>query len=106
MTDKYSFWQSELENDPDKSFLLQGIKEGFRITDGDCQFKEAEMNNYRSATADEFSDKVQDQILTEIKEGHYVYSDKNQRLSARWELSPNQIQTKYDLFMIAVDPLN
>ena len=30
---------------------------------------------------------------------------KNQRLSARWELSPNQIQTKYDLFMIAVDPL-
>ena len=105
MTDKYSLWQSELENDPDKSFLLQGIKEGFRITHGDCQFKEAEMNNYRSATADEFSDKVQDQILTEIKEGHYVYSDKKPRLSARWELSPNQIQTKYDLFMIAVDPL-
>ena len=106
MTDKCSLWQSELENDPDKSFLLQGIKEGFRITDGDCQFKEAEMNNYRSATADEFSDKVQDQILTEIKEGHYVYSDKKPTIVSALGAIPKPNSDKVRLIHDCSRPLN
>ena len=69
-----SSWQWELKDDPDRKFLLQGIRDGFHIVDVSVTVKESHMYNYRSATNPDTRPKAETQILEEIKEGHYVVS--------------------------------
>ena len=69
-----SSWQWELKDDPDREFLLQGIRDGFHIVDASVTVKESHMYNYRSATNPDTRPKAEAQILEEIKEDHYVVS--------------------------------
>jgi hypothetical protein len=66
-------WEGELVNDPDSVFLLNGIKHGFHIVDQEAEVQNAEMENYSSATKQR--NKVEEQILKGIKEGHYRLLD-------------------------------
>ena len=68
-------WEQELEFDVDKDFLLEGIKNGFRIRNLDIEPKEVEQENYNSATNKDVHDLVESQILTEIQEGRYVVTN-------------------------------
>lgn len=71
----YSEWEIELQEDPDRDFLLDGIREGFHIINPGSVFKPAEMPNYRSATVIN-RQKVEAQLRTEIDEGHYIITPK------------------------------
>ena len=64
-------WETYLKHDPDRNFLLKGIKQGFSIVDSGYKPQQAEQNNYSSATAAKTNKLVEQQILTEISEGRY-----------------------------------
>ncbi|MEW8544940.1 MAG: reverse transcriptase domain-containing protein [Candidatus Thiodiazotropha sp.] len=66
-------WEVELENDPDKEFLLNGIRHGFDIIDRDIQIKPTKSKNHPSARpGSPLYEKATKQILQEIENGHYV----------------------------------
>ena len=71
-----------LNNDPDKQYLLHGIKHGFPIINfPNSPVDNVIMHNYSSALTEH--DAVEAQILTEIKEGRYiVVNEKPQIVSA------------------------
>ena len=78
---KYSEWDSLLQDDPDRSFLLQGLREGFRVVDSDIVPHPAEVDNYKSALDN--SKLVEDQINIEVGEGRYaIVSEKPAIVSA------------------------
>ena len=68
-------WNKELENDPDRDFLWDGIVHGFQLILADADLKPAEMDNYISATNVTTRDAVEDTLLEEIREGNYVVTD-------------------------------
>jgi hypothetical protein len=68
----FGAWEQELENDIDKYFLLDGIKNGFKIRNIDQDPVAVEKENYNSATCPENRNLVEKQILTEIEEGRYI----------------------------------
>jgi hypothetical protein len=77
LTVNYSTWEHELKDDEDRDFLLDGIKNGFRITDPAYVPQQVECENYKSATGDDNRQKVEQQILEEVALGRYVVvSDK------------------------------
>ena len=66
----------ELDNDPDKDFLLNGIRYGFDIIDPDVQIKPANCKNHPSAQpGSPLYEKATKQILKEIENGNYVICD-------------------------------
>ena len=75
LRDNYSAWARELERDPDREFLLTGIKEGFKIIDENVDIKKVEISNYHSATCAGNRVQVEKQLKSEIESGHYVISD-------------------------------
>lgn len=52
--------------------MLTGIKEGFKIVDHTDNLKPVLQCNYKSATSAEVRQKVENQIISEIQEGHYI----------------------------------
>ena len=74
-------WERELLDDPDRDYLLNGVRNGFDIVNTVCAPAPAECDNYRSCDA--ARDAVEAQILEEIKEGRYlVTSTKPQIISS------------------------
>ena len=68
-------WQEELPTDcPNRSFLLQGVADGFNIVDIDKISTPVETDNYYSATS-ATANKVEKQIITELENGHYKIVD-------------------------------
>ena len=67
-------WTTELEDDPDKEFLLEGVTSGFQLLPKDSSLMPAEMNNYNSVLNPDAIDKVEATILEEIAEGNYIVS--------------------------------
>ena len=66
----------EIDNDPDKDFLLNGIRYGFDIIDPDVQIKPANCKNHPSAQpGSPLYEKATKQILKEIENGNYVICD-------------------------------
>ena len=65
-------WNSELEGDFDREFLLQGILQGFELLPKDSAVIPAEMDNYSSAVKASSRDKVEKAILEELAAGNYV----------------------------------
>jgi len=63
-------WETELKNDPDREFLLEGIKNGFRIVDKDSDVKQAELKNHRSAL--EHREAVEKELCEQIQQGNYI----------------------------------
>ena len=84
-------WTKELEDDPDRGFLLDGIVNGFQLIPADATLQPAEMNNYKSATDSTVRDQVEQTLLEEIREGNYVVTDTKLLLSVLWGLSRSLI---------------
>lgn len=60
-------WTTELANDFDEDFLLDGIAHGFNVIDvSSDNLKRAEMHNYKSAKDNPYREKVERQINHEI----------------------------------------
>ena len=55
-------------DDPDREYILEGIKNGFRITDRAHSGPVVETNNYKSATEENFNE-VENQIKVELENG-------------------------------------
>ena len=73
---KASEWEQQLKDDPDKAFLLAGIKNGFRITKKGCKIAEAEAKNHKSATLHSRRTLVEKELKTQIEQGNYVTASK------------------------------
>ncbi|KXJ08119.1 hypothetical protein AC249_AIPGENE24810 [Exaiptasia diaphana] len=72
---KKETWRTELKNDFDKDFLIDGITNGFNILNIPHDIIDtAEVYNYKSATDNAIRDKVERQITSEIAQGNYVIS--------------------------------
>ena len=67
-------WDRELATDPDRTFLLDGVENGFQLLPKGASLSHAEQANYFSATAPDNRAKVEETILEEIKSGNYVIS--------------------------------
>jgi hypothetical protein len=79
ISSKCSEWQEELQNDSDRSFLLNGIQNGFRVTAvGDATIVDAFQKNHKSAS--EHSDAVEAELLDQLKKGHYVIASEKPRI--------------------------
>lgn len=66
-------WTEELENDPDQSFILDGIKNGFNIIDHDSQVEAVTCPNHPSARpGSPLYEKASKQVLKEIECGNYI----------------------------------
>ena len=65
-------WDAELTDDPDRTFLLDGIHQGFQLLPKDANIRPAEMDNYFSTTNPAARDKVEETLLSEIEAGNYV----------------------------------
>ena len=61
---------NELSNSDEDKFLLQGIQEGFAITNIKKDIKTVHMDNYSSTF--ENREAIEKQIMTETEEGRYV----------------------------------
>lgn len=63
-------WESELQNDRDSSFLLDGIKNGFRLSEPNSVFESAHQKNHPSAFR--YKQEVEKELVNQVKLGHYV----------------------------------
>ena len=70
-------WESELAQarDPDSEFVLEGVREGFRLTTEVSSFTPAEVDNYGSTTDPAGIGMVHEQIATEVANGRYIKVD-------------------------------
>jgi hypothetical protein len=66
-------WAIELQGDPDETFILDGLTNGFAVIDTDSQIpiNTVEVDNYTSATCFKNIGKVEAQIREELAEGNY-----------------------------------
>ena len=69
-----SAWQAELASDNDRDFLLDGIENGFKIVNHEDTPTQVKVTNYKSANQN--SEAVEQQILTEIRENRYIMCNK------------------------------
>ena len=72
LRDRLSVWEREMKNDPDREFILDGIRSGFRITDQEAVFERVHCENNKSVFLKENRQKVEEHILKEIQRGAYV----------------------------------
>ena len=63
-------WESELQNDRDSSFLLDGIKNGFRLSEPNSVFESVHQKNHPSAFR--YKQEVEKELVNQVKLGHYV----------------------------------
>lgn len=69
----FAAWEEELQDDVDRTFILNGIKNGFDIIDPALSLKAIELDNHFSASeASDLYEKATSQILQEIELGNYV----------------------------------
>ena len=74
LSDKYDTWERELCNDPDRDFILRGLREGFLLVDSEdiSHVDNAQTANHSSATSLGSVTEVEELILSEIYQGHYI----------------------------------
>ena len=70
-------WESELAQarDPDSDFVLEGVREGFRLTTEGSSITPAEVDNYGSTTDPASIGMVHEQIATKVANGRYIKVD-------------------------------
>ena len=84
-----ALWLEELNDDPYKAFLSDGISNGFQLVPAGPQFVPAEMENYFSATGPAVRDKVKATLLEEISIGNYVVTDVKSTTTGAIGATPN-----------------
>lgn len=72
MHSKLEAWEEELKDDKDKVFLLDGLRNGFRITDAGSDFTNAHSQNHKSALNPAMKVQVESELKRQIAEGHYI----------------------------------
>ena len=74
LSDHITVWEAELglSGDPDTDFLLDGIINGFRLTDTGSRFDDVETDNYASTTAPGAVELVHQQVQMEVDNGWYI----------------------------------
>ena len=66
-------WEEELPLDyPERDYIIQGVREGFRITARQYEGPPVWERNYRSAEGPDNRKRVQDQIVEELENGRYI----------------------------------
>lgn len=77
MTNSFEKWRNELQlnNDFDTEYILNGVKEGFDILDGNFPTFSSFYDNYVSARGD-MNAKVSECMVKEVKLGNYVECSK------------------------------
>lgn len=73
ISDRLDAWQEELKCDKDKSFLIDGITNGFRLSDEGCEASPVETRNHKSAL--EHREKVEKEIINQLQKGNYVLAE-------------------------------
>lgn len=71
MTRCLPFWEKVLDTDPDKEYLLAGIKKGFHILEGHTPDFNACVENYKTASVN-CKAQVESQLRAEVLVGKYV----------------------------------
>jgi hypothetical protein len=74
-------WRSELLDDPDRDFILEGIEFGFKLVDEQTAPPPTSCDNYSSATRD-FKTQVEKQITAEIDQGRYIVCEKPPKITS------------------------
>ncbi len=76
-------WESEMAEDPDKEFLLDGLRNGFHITEPSAVIDQYEVRNHKSSRDPEAQANLEGFIKAEIHKGNYrVVSSKPPVISA------------------------
>ena len=80
----YKAWEKELLEDyKGREYLLSGIRDGFHIVDSENISNYVEVENYRSATAENSRAQMENQICTETDNGRYrIVNEKPHIVSA------------------------
>ena len=66
-------WESELQNDSDRDFILDGVKNGFNIIDDNANITRVRCSNHPSAKpGSPLYDKASAQVQREIEAGNYA----------------------------------
>ena len=74
-------WEAELAGDPDKDFILSGLRLGFSLVDYDVQdIPQAFTKNHASVRQPHNKQKVHDKIIAELLEGNYMISQQQPRI--------------------------
>jgi hypothetical protein len=68
-------WVEELRDDPNRDYILNGLRDGLMIVDRPCTLCNSWRRNYRSCLVDN-KQAVEDQIWKEVKLGRYVITEK------------------------------
>lgn len=72
LSQNFATWDILLHGDKDYDYILDGIKNGFRIVDNVQVTQNVYCHNYKSACDDSVRTEVENQILTELAVGNYV----------------------------------
>lgn len=85
-------WEAALSpDDPQRAFILEGVRNGFRVISRPYTGRPASQENYRSATGRDTRQAVEDQIVQEIENGRYLVVDSPPMLISPWGRSPRGV---------------
>lgn len=72
---RYAKWEQELCEDSDREFVLSGIKNGFKVMDDCAKVDRVNVENYHSVVSPENRSKVEEQLKSEMRSGHYIVTE-------------------------------
>lgn len=72
----FETWATELINDPDMEFILDGVKNGFQLISPDLMVAHAFTRNNKSALRPGAKDQIEAQLVKGLQEDHFAIADK------------------------------
>ena len=72
----FETWATELNNDPDMEFILDGVKNGFHLLSPDSMVSHAFTHNNKSALRPGAKDQIEAQLVKGLQEDHFAIADK------------------------------
>jgi hypothetical protein len=77
ISEKMCEWDKELQYDKDRTFLLEGIKSGFRITERGSEFLSVQLTNHPSAF--QHRKEVEKELRKQVELGLKIRTIKRER---------------------------
>ena len=72
----FETWATELTNDPDLEFILDGVKNGFQLLSPDLMVSHAFTQNNKSALRPGAEDQIEAQLIEGLREDHFAIAVK------------------------------
>ena len=72
----FETWATELNNDPDMEFILDGVKNGLHLLSPDSMVSHAFTHNNKSALRPGAKDQIEAQLVKGLREDHFAIADK------------------------------